>query len=207
MRYLLNDGTSWLQLYTGIILVGSGIKIHTKEGGLFPGLNLSETEIWFAYIRLIVLDLADFSGLVVKPSVLVVSLAASAVGPDRSLGGPSQGLLVLQVELEQLGEGDGSENADAGRERQHETHHDAGEVDGADGVQDDEDALVVDVLDAVPEADGKDAGQDVQVEEEGEPGGRLVLADTGNDRDVDLCVAGVPQRIEPEKQMALFRPT
>ena len=69
--------------------------------------------------------------------------------------------------------------ADAGGEGEHEPDHHPGEVDGGEGVQDDEDALVVDVLDAVPEAHREDAGQDVQVEEEAEPGGGLVLGHTG----------------------------
>ena len=44
----------------------------------------------------------------------------------------------------------------------------------------------------LPQANRKDTDQDVKVEEEGEPGGGLVLAHTGNDGDVDLGVACVP---------------
>ena len=51
----------------------------------------------------------------------------------------------------------------------------------------------------LPKANRKDTDQDVKVEEEGEPGGRLVLAHTGNDGDVDLGVACVPKGVEPEK--------
>lgn len=52
-----------------------------------------------------------------------------------------------------------------------------------------EDALVVDVLDAEPEARREGADQDVQVEEEGHPGGGLVLGHRRDDGDVDLGVA------------------
>ena len=139
----------------------------------------------------------DFSGLVVKPTVFIGLAFADDLNSGLDV---CRRLLVLQVELEQLGEGDGGQHADAWRQRQHQTDHDAGKVDGADGVQDDEDAFVVDVPDAVPESDWKDACQDVQVEEEREPGGRLVLAHTGDDRDVDLGVAGVPKRVKSKKR-------
>lgn len=52
-----------------------------------------------------------------------------------------------------------------------------------------EDALVVDVLDAEPEACREGADQDVQVKEEGHPGGGLVLGHRRDDGDVDLGVA------------------
>ena len=60
-----------------------------------------------------------------------------------------------------------------------------------------EDPLVVDVFDAVPQADRVGKHQDVQVEEEAEPGGRLVLRHRRDDGNVDLGVARVPQRVEP----------
>ena len=37
----------------------------------------------------------------------------------------------------------------------------------------------------------------MQVEEEAEPGGRLVLGHGGDDRDVDFGIARVPQGVEP----------
>lgn len=52
-----------------------------------------------------------------------------------------------------------------------------------------EHALVVDVLDAEPEACWESADQDVEVKEEGDPRGRLVLRHGGDDGDVDLCIA------------------
>jgi len=87
--------------------------------------------------------------------------------------------------------------ADTGSEGQHQSDHHSSKVDGGDGVQDDEHPLVVYVLDAVPETDREDTGQDVQVEEEAEPGGRLVLRHAGYDGNVDLGIAGVPQTVEP----------
>ena len=50
--------------------------------------------------------------------------------------------------------------------------------------------LVVDVLDAEPEAGGESADQDVEVEEEGDPCGGLVLRHRRDDGDVDLGVPG-----------------
>ena len=60
-----------------------------------------------------------------------------------------------------------------------------------------EDALVVDVLDDEPGSSREDGDEDVEVEEEWDPGGRLVLRHRRDARDVDLGVAGVPQRVEP----------
>lgn len=98
------------------------------------------------------------------------------------------------------GECDGGEDADTGRQREHQSDHDSREVDRAHGVQDDENPLVVDILDAVPETGGKDAGQDVEIEEEGEPGGGLMLGDGRDDRDVDLGVSRVPKGVETESR-------
>lgn len=51
------------------------------------------------------------------------------------------------------------------------------------------DAFIVDVLNAEPEARWEGADEDVQVEEEGHPGGGLVLRDRRYDGYVDLCIA------------------
>lgn len=56
-----------------------------------------------------------------------------------------------------------------------------------------EDALVVDVLDAEPQAGWEGAHQDVQVEEERHPGGGLVLRHRGDDGDVDFGIPGYTQ--------------
>ena len=61
------------------------------------------------------------------------------------------------------------------------------------------DSLIIDSLDAVPQANREGGDQDVEVKEEAEPSGGLMLRHWGNDRDVDLGVARVPQRVEPEQ--------
>lgn len=55
-----------------------------------------------------------------------------------------------------------------------------------------EDPLVIDVLDAVPEAHGEGAHQNVQVKEEGKPGGGLVLRHRRYYGDVHLGIGSVP---------------
>lgn len=50
-------------------------------------------------------------------------------------------------------------------------------------------SLIVDVLDAEPQARRERAHQDVKVEEERDPGGGLVLRHRRYDGDVDLSVA------------------
>lgn len=52
-----------------------------------------------------------------------------------------------------------------------------------------ENAFVIDVFDAKPKACWEGAHQDVQIEEEGDPRGRLVLRHRRDDGDVDLGVA------------------
>lgn len=52
-----------------------------------------------------------------------------------------------------------------------------------------EHSLIIDVFDTEPEACREGAHQDVEVEEEGDPGGGLVLRHRGDDGDVDLRVA------------------
>lgn len=65
-------------------------------------------------------------------------------------------------------------------------------------------SFIIDILDAVPQADGEGAHQHVQVEEERRPRGRLVLRDRRDDRDVDLGVARVPERVEPGKEQRII---
>ena len=54
-------------------------------------------------------------------------------------------------------------------------HHDAREIGGGECVEDEENALIIQVTDAEPNPDGKHSDQDVEVEEEGSPRSRLVL--------------------------------
>ena len=55
-----------------------------------------------------------------------------------------------------------------------------------------EDAFIIDLLDAEPHASRKRTHQNVQVEEEGRPRGRLMFRHGGDDGDVNLGVARVP---------------
>ena len=139
--------------------------------------------------------LLQLSRLVVK---LFLALLVGLVLVRRSVGSAPvlHRFLLLQVKRQEARKGHGAQDAHHRRQRQHQTHHDAGEVDGRHGVQHNEDALVVDVLDDVPQANGERQHQDVQVEEEREPRGRLVLRNGCDDRNVDLGVARVPQRVE-----------
>lgn len=56
-----------------------------------------------------------------------------------------------------------------------------------------EDTLVVDILDDEPDTCWEHTAEDVQVEDEGDPGGGLVLGDRGYDRYMNLSVTRVPQ--------------
>lgn len=53
-------------------------------------------------------------------------------------------------------------------------------------------SLIVDILDAVPEANREGAHEDVKIEEERRPGGGLMFRNRCYDRDVDLRVRCVP---------------
>ena len=76
---------------------------------------------------------------------------------------------VLHVGREGSWHGDASKDAHDGRENEHETDHDSGEVDRRDAVQDDEDVVVVQPGEAVVEAGREQEGQDLEVEVEGRP--------------------------------------
>ncbi len=95
---------------------------------------------------LVVLHLAHLAGLVVEPGAAAV-LVLVGVG-SRIVARSS--VVFLEIQLKEAGEGDGCQDAHAGGQRQHEAHHDSGEVDRAHRVQHDEDTLVVDVFDDIP---------------------------------------------------------
>jgi hypothetical protein len=57
--------------------------------------------------------------------------------------------------------------------------------------------LVSKLLEAEENASREKPNQEVQVEEESWPSGRLVLGDRSNDWDVNLGIACVPERVEP----------
>ena len=58
--------------------------------------------------------------------------------------------------------------------------------------------MVCEILEAVVHAGGEEEGEDLQVEVEGRPRGRLVLGHRGDDGDVVLGVGGVEQGVEPD---------
>jgi len=60
-----------------------------------------------------------------------------------------------------------------------------------------ENSFIIDVLDEEVDAGWEDTNKDVEVKEERHPRGRLMLRHRGNDGDVNLGVAGVPQGVEP----------
>ena len=71
-------------------------------------------------------------------------------------------------------------------------------INGCDAVEDDEDVVVGEVLEAVVHSGREEEGEDLEVEVEGGPRGRLVLRDGGDDRDVVLGVGRVQEGVEPE---------
>lgn len=56
--------------------------------------------------------------------------------------------------------------------------------------------LILEILEAQIDTSGEEPDKEVQVEEKGGPGSRLVLRDGGNDGNVNLGIAGIPQRVE-----------
>lgn len=81
------------------------------------------------------------------------------------------------------------------------------------GINDDDKAeapltkhsLIVDVLDAEPQACREGAHQDVEVEEEGDPGGWLVLRHRRYDGDVDLGIAAKEMKKRERKNRQKVR--
>lgn len=56
--------------------------------------------------------------------------------------------------------------------------------------------LILEILEAQVDTSGEEPDEEVQVEEKRGPGGRLVLRDGSNDGNVNLGIAGIPQRVE-----------
>lgn len=106
------------------------------------------------------------------------------------------GGLDLKIGVENLRDRNGSSNTDDGSQRQHETDHDTGKVAGEERVDDNKDMLIPEVLEAHVNTRGEEPNEEVEIKEERWPGGRLVLRDGGNDGNVNLGVAGIPQRVE-----------
>ena len=53
-------------------------------------------------------------------------------------------------------------------------------------------ALVVNVFNAIPQADWKNSNKNVKIEEETEPCGRLMFRNRGDDGNVDFGVSSIP---------------
>ena len=98
--------------------------------------------------------------------------------------------------VQNLAQRHGCGDADDRGEGEHQSDHDTSEVRGQDGVDDNEDLLVFEVAEAHVHTGREQPDQHVQVEEERGPGSRLMLGDGCDDGDVDLGVAGVPERVE-----------
>ncbi len=105
-------------------------------------------------------------------------------------------LNILHVRDKNWADSDAGEDAHYRRQNEHQTDHDTSEVDAGHAVHDDEDVLLGQVLEAVVNADGEHCHEELQIEIERAPAGRLVFADWGNDWDVVLGVWGVQQRVE-----------
>ena len=65
--------------------------------------------------------------------------------------------------------------------------------------------MVSELREAVVESCREEKGEDLEVEVEGGPRGRLVLRDGGDDRDVVLGVGGVQEGVEPDEFNLLIR--
>jgi hypothetical protein len=104
--------------------------------------------------------------------------------------------LDVQISVKQAGGSNCRGNAHHRGQGQHEANHDACKVAAEQSVDDNEDMFVGKLLEAEIDTSGKEPDQHVEVEEESRPGGRLVLGHGGNDRNVDLGIASVPQGVE-----------
>ena len=132
----------------------------------------------------------------VQPAVLG-SLLRDSLGTLVLGSGLRFGRLDHQVRIEKLGQGDGGRHTYHGCEGQHQSNHDTGEVTSEEGIYNDEDVLIGQFLEAEVDASGEQPDQHVEIEEESGPGSRLMLRHGCNDRDMDLGIASVTQRVEP----------
>jgi hypothetical protein len=107
---------------------------------------------------------------------------------DRSLGNKEG--------VEDLRKGKGCSNTDYRGQGKHQTDHDTSKVTGEDSVDDNKDLLILEVAEAHVDTGREQPDQQVQIEEEGGPGGRLMLRDGCNDGNVNLCVSSIPERVE-----------
>lgn len=106
------------------------------------------------------------------------------------------GSLGRQERIQDLRGSNSSSNTDNRGESQHETHHDTSEVAAEQGVYNNEDMLILQIAEAEVDTSGEQPDEHVQVEEEGGPGGGLMLRNGCDDGNVDLGVACIPERVE-----------
>lgn len=77
-------------------------------------------------------------------------------------------------------------------------------VNTGDTIHNDEDVGVCELHEAVVQPDGEEEHEQLQIEVEGAPRGRLVLRDGGDDGDVVLGIGWVQQRVETTRPWCDF---
>jgi hypothetical protein len=95
-----------------------------------------------------------------------------------------------------LGYGNGGGNTNHRGEGKHQSYHDSGEVTSKDSIYDYEDMLILQLLEAKVDSSREQPDEHVEIEEEGRPSGRLMLGHGGDNRNMNLGVAGIPERVE-----------
>ena len=125
----------------------------------------------------------------------------------------------VHVRLQQGRKRHGRRDADDRGDDQHQPDHDPGEIRAEDGVDDDKEVFIPEFPEAEEDSGGEEEDEHLEVEEEGRPGGGLMLRDRGDDGNcrvhiasatnchlsssnfeeltVNLGVTGIPQRVKP----------
>lgn len=106
----------------------------------------------------------------------------------RGLGG--------NIGIEQARQGNGRGNADNRGQSEHQPNHDTREVAAEQSVDDNEDMLIAEILKAHVDTGGEEPYEEVEIKEERGPGSRLMLGYRGNDRNMNLGIAGIPEGVE-----------
>merc|ERR1719483_473205 len=173
---------------TGIGITGYPGAVHSKHhqkhqhSHHHDGANVDAKTI-IATTSLLMFHLPDLSSFVIQATVLLICLRIFIFGS----------LIFFKVNGEQFGEGNGGKYANTRCEGEHESDHDSCKVDSSDSIKNDEDSLIIHILDAIPQSNRKDTSKNVEIKEEAEPGGRLMFRNRGNDGNVNLSIACVPQ--------------
>src|SRR5271156_6245198 len=95
-----------------------------------------------------------------------------------------------------MGESESACDADDWRKCEHETNHDTGKVACKDGIDNNEYMLIFEIAEAHVHSGWEQPDEEIQIEEEGRPGSWLMFGDGRNDRNMDLSISGIPQRVE-----------